>query len=264
MEDADRRTLQLNRVFLVKNIANPDDIAEGLYSREIFTEGMKDEIEVEKLREKKVRKLLDVIPRRGPDAFVAFLDVLLETKNEHIANHLKSGISVQNKSNHQQDEPEEDLPQTWPDPLSLEGPLTVKVITTQNRRPKPSWCYKMGKKPRGRVLVINNKIFFGPLEEDQFGRKRVILPTREGTEQDQRKIEEVFKQLNFTVDVFQDKKGEDIRDILQQEVKRDFHREAECFVLVIMTHGTHGAIYGVDGKTIPIEEIKRQINGEGS
>lgn len=46
MEDADRRTLQLNRVFLVKNIANPDDIAEGLYSREIFTEGMKDEIEV--------------------------------------------------------------------------------------------------------------------------------------------------------------------------------------------------------------------------
>ena len=45
-------------------------------------------------------------------------------------------------------------------------------------------------------------------------------------------------------------------------MKRDFHREAECFVLVIMTHGTHGAIYGVDGKTIPIEEIKRQINGE--
>ena len=70
--------------------------------------------QVEKLREKKVRKLLDVIPRRGPDAFVAFLDVLLETKNEHIANHLKfkSGISVQNKSNHQQDEPEEDLPQS--------------------------------------------------------------------------------------------------------------------------------------------------------
>ena len=73
----------------------------------------------------------------------------------------------------------------------------------------------MGKKPRGRVLVINNKIFFGPLEEDQFGRKRVILPTREGTEQDQRKIEEVFKQLNFTVDVFQDKKGEVRKTSLQ-------------------------------------------------
>ena len=68
--------------------------------------------QVEKLRERKVRKLLDGIPRRGPDAFVAFLDVLLETKNEHIANQLKSGISVPNKSNHQQEEPEEDLPQS--------------------------------------------------------------------------------------------------------------------------------------------------------
>ena len=58
MEDADRRTLQLNRVFLVKNIANPDDIAEGLYSREIFTEGMKDEIEV---NNKKVQEWMSFI-----------------------------------------------------------------------------------------------------------------------------------------------------------------------------------------------------------
>lgn len=73
----------------------------------------------------------------------------------------------------------------------------------------------MGKKPRGRVLVINNKIFYGPLEEDQLGRKRVTLQTREGTEQDQRQIKEVFEQLNFLVDVFQDKKG-DVR-------KNSFH-----------------------------------------
>ena len=57
MEDADRRTLQLNRVFLVKNIANPDDIAEGLYSREIFTEGMKDEIEVNNNKSSRMNEL---------------------------------------------------------------------------------------------------------------------------------------------------------------------------------------------------------------
>lgn len=47
MEDADRRALQLNRTFLVKNIANPDDVADGLFTFEIFTEGMKDEVEVQ-------------------------------------------------------------------------------------------------------------------------------------------------------------------------------------------------------------------------
>lgn len=46
MEDADRRVLQVNRTFLVKNIANPDDVANELFSNEIFTEGMKDEVEV--------------------------------------------------------------------------------------------------------------------------------------------------------------------------------------------------------------------------
>lgn len=69
-------------------------------------------------------------------------------------------------------------------------------------------CYKMGRRPRGRVLIINNKIFFGPLEEDENGKKRVTLATREGTEQDERKIQEVFEQMFFVVDVHMDKKGE--------------------------------------------------------
>lgn len=66
----------------------------------------------------------------------------------------------------------------------------------------------MGRRPRGRVLIINNKIFFGPLEEDENGKKRVTLATREGTEQDERKIQEVFEQMFFVVDVHMDKKGE--------------------------------------------------------
>lgn len=66
----------------------------------------------------------------------------------------------------------------------------------------------MGRNPRGRVLVINNKIFFGPLEEDESGKRRVTLATREGTEQDERKIAEVFEQMNFIMDVYNDKKGE--------------------------------------------------------
>lgn len=39
-------------------------------------------------------------------------------------------------------------------------------------------------------------------------KKRVTLATREGTEQDERKIQEVFEQMFFVVDVHMDKKGE--------------------------------------------------------
>ncbi|XP_062607321.1 caspase-6-like [Saccostrea cucullata] len=265
MDDTDRRTLQVNRTYLVKNIANPDDIAEELFSNEIFTEGMKDEVEVEKLREKKVRKLLDILPRRGPDAFKIFLNVLVDTQNKHVAEHINSGQKVPyvpHNQLHQQEEEEEELPQTWPDPMSLEGQLIVKPCPINSTRFQSRRCYKMGRKPRGRVLVINNKIFFGPLEKDDVGKKRVTLTDRLGTEQDEIKIREVFEQMNFVVDVFNDKKGEEIKDILRGEVERDIHRAADCFVLVIMTHGTTGAIYGVDGKTVSIEEIKKQFNGE--
>lgn len=140
--------------------------------------------------------------------------------------------------------------------------MTVKPITCPASRFQKTACYKMGRKPRGRVLIINNKIFFGPLEEDENGRKKVTLATREGTEQDERKIQEVFEQMFFVVDVYMDKKGEEIKTLLKEEVKKDFHHTADCFVLVIMTHGTSGAIYGVDGKTVSIEEIKMLLNGE--
>ena len=42
-------------------------------------------------KDKKVRKFLDILPRRGPKAFGIFLDVLKETKNEHIIDKLVTG-----------------------------------------------------------------------------------------------------------------------------------------------------------------------------
>lgn len=46
MNDEDRRRLQTNRSFLVKNIENIEDINEELYSLDVFTEGMKCDVEV--------------------------------------------------------------------------------------------------------------------------------------------------------------------------------------------------------------------------
>lgn len=59
-----------------------------------------------------MRKLLDILPRRGPEAFQIFIKVLQDTNNDHVALKLKSGISPQNNSHHRQEDGEDDLPQS--------------------------------------------------------------------------------------------------------------------------------------------------------
>ena len=51
-------------------------------------------------KDKKVRKFLDILPRRGPKAFGIFLDVLKETKNEHIIDKLVTGGASSNNQRH--------------------------------------------------------------------------------------------------------------------------------------------------------------------
>ena len=46
MNDEDRRSLQISRSFIVKNIENIEDITEELFSRDVFTESMKSDVEV--------------------------------------------------------------------------------------------------------------------------------------------------------------------------------------------------------------------------
>ena len=46
MNDEDRRSLQICRSFIVKNIENIEDITEELFSRDVFTESMKSDVEV--------------------------------------------------------------------------------------------------------------------------------------------------------------------------------------------------------------------------
>jgi hypothetical protein len=44
MNDEDRRSLQISRSFIVKNIENIEDITEELFSRDVFTESMKSDV----------------------------------------------------------------------------------------------------------------------------------------------------------------------------------------------------------------------------
>lgn len=47
---------------------------------------------MERGKQAQIRKLLDILPRRGPEAFQQFLQILADTENGFIANQLCPGF----------------------------------------------------------------------------------------------------------------------------------------------------------------------------
>jgi len=52
-----------------------------------------------------------------------------------------------------------------------------------------------------------------------------------------------------------------MKTILENERGLDCHRSADAFVLVLLTHGSQGSVYGVDGEKVLIDEITTLFDG---
>ena len=106
------------------------------------------------------------------------------------------------------------------------------------------WCYPMDKQYN--VAVIINVERFQELEH------------RDGTSYDVTKLQQLWKNLGFTVKVAEsaDFKGQSILAFLQQvEEEIDEKQNSSCFVCCIMTHGRMGKIYGSDHDSVNIKAI---------
>ena len=84
MEQSNRDTLRKNRQGLLKDM-EAKRVASRLYSREIFNEEDKDEVNSKSTALEQGECLLDILPKRGPKAFRVFCDVLHE-----LSPHLES------------------------------------------------------------------------------------------------------------------------------------------------------------------------------
>ncbi|XP_060586583.1 caspase-7-like [Ruditapes philippinarum] len=120
----------------------------------------------------------------------------------------------------------------------------------------------MKKSCRGRCLILSNQTFYGPLEKDKEGVMRCILPTRHGTVKDAEDLKKLFTQLHFDVITRTELSAQDIHSELLREASHSDHSQAECFVCVICSHGTKDGIYGVDGKTISLENVTKYFDGD--
>ncbi|NXJ89402.1 CASPA protein, partial [Corythaixoides concolor] len=103
--------------------------------------------------------------------------------------------------------------------------------------------YKMDGPHRGFCLIINNV---------NFGRS---LQERRGSCKDAGELERVFTWLGLDVTTYTDLTSQEIKDLMQTWQQLQSHKDRDCFICCILSHGESGAIYGKDEELVSIRMI---------
>ena len=76
------------------------------------------------------------------------------------------------------------------------------------------------------------------------------------------KLRATFEQLNFHVCTSENLTDTEMVQLVQRMSFED-HSNYDCFVCCILTHGIHGALYGVNGITVPIRDMTGPLRAQG-
>lgn len=101
--------------------------------------------------------------------------------------------------------------------------------------------YLFTNKPRGLCIVINN-------EEFQKSLKRV------GSHEDERALRETFTALGFDVQVYNNVPSDEMKRLLEEKGRRNFHRE-DSLVVCVLSHGLKDCVYGSDDVQVPLRVL---------
>ncbi|XP_053391327.1 caspase-9-like [Mercenaria mercenaria] len=130
--------------------------------------------------------------------------------------------------------------------------------TEQSTEP-PIECYAMNNMFRGHAVIIANENF-------------IVWPNCPGAKGDAFKMETLFRSLDFHVTVFTDCNASEMKHIIKQASKSPMNLDADCFVLVLSTHGYEEqvtetpvhmqdatiwrqTVLGVDGLPVYVDDI---------
>ncbi|CAH8440182.1 unnamed protein product, partial [Heterobilharzia americana] len=97
---------------------------------------------------------------------------------------------------------------------------------------------------RGICLIVNNMMFW-----------HSDFQNRSGCDVDEKNLEKVFGSFNFLVKLFRNLSAGEIHAQLEHLSQKTNHEEYNCLVICLMSHGTIGRIYGVDGNSLSIHEL---------
>uniref|UniRef100_A0A672G262 Caspase-8 n=1 Tax=Salarias fasciatus TaxID=181472 RepID=A0A672G262_SALFA len=109
--------------------------------------------------------------------------------------------------------------------------------------PDEAEYYAMNHQPRGLCVIINNENFIG-----------FELAPRKGTHEDERALKELFRRLGFTVKVYNDLTGEQIRQEIENISRRNFLND-DALVVCVLSHGELGCVFGTDEKKVFLREL---------
>ncbi|XP_041130362.1 caspase-9-like isoform X2 [Polyodon spathula] len=289
MDARHKKILQSRRSFLVLEL-DPSLLYDKLISTGIFNQDMIEEIKSAGPRRDQARQLVIDLETRGSRAFPAFLECLVETGQSHVADLLSADLGIQ---------PPRSLP-IRPIPIPIPIPTSRNHGTQQKEMDKPDrghisrkdegvayspekspdrpiqcsegdeppsiprlrrdslQMYRMDARPCGRCLIINN-VEFHPNSN---------LKNRTGSDIDCARLEKRFKSFHFIVEVKRNLTSQAIRRELHALSQTD-HTAFDCCVVIILSHGTEvnhnrfpGAIHGVDGPIVPVQNITNYFNGQ--
>ncbi|XP_077534110.1 caspase-2-like isoform X2 [Haemaphysalis longicornis] len=105
-------------------------------------------------------------------------------------------------------------------------PMTALVLTVV--------IYPMVRCSRGKCIIINNRDFGG------------IFKTRHGSDVDVHRMKRLFSDLLFECDVYRNLKAKDMEEVLEAAAKSQENHDADCLVVILMSHGDKDVIYGTD------------------
>lgn len=92
--------------------------------------------------------------------------------------------------------------------------------------------YNLNYKYRGRALIIVNKNFTKSGNKKPEGNWK-----RKGSFHDRKKMESLFRALDFKVTVFKDLSSEEMKKQIAAAAKDPKNKESDCFALVLSSHG---------------------------
>lgn len=260
MTDNWKKGIQKNFRKLKKNLAKPETIVDDLFNDGILTEEMKEDImQFQDEPEKMTDRMLTILLRRGPKALPALHHALLDDDcNAELAGLLQpyvEELQIELKKKEAKDHPSEWPPTEEEHDRMKEDKVTWSDIDIMKSKYNSKDTYPMKHKVRGRVLIINNIIFYGKTKTTN-----EPLGQRFGSEQDEEEIAELFKQLHFEIVPNRNKTAQEMTQIVEEEKTNPGHSQADCFICVIMSHGCPEGIYGVDGDVVNLKTLCSQFD----
>ncbi|XP_071502752.1 caspase-3-like [Diadema antillarum] len=273
MDQNDRKTIRKNLPKLANDI-DFDMVSMGLQARLIFEPHHIEKFQSKPSKMTKNQTMLMDLETRGPKAFNALIESLVEAEQVYLAELLgysgpagvdaqtmqpgQSGVAQASTPHDVKPQPfgqptaaQRQAPAQWPNPSApsdlSDVEMDISSVYPQSMTDNDN-VYKMSSRPRGIAIIINNKKF-------------KTMKTRQGTDVDGRNLENVFKQLGFNTVVHRDLKGRDIQQLMIQ-LSRHNHTTFDCFILAILTHGIEGAVYGTDEQLVKIEDLVNYFSSD--